>query len=98
MTTIVPLNEAKTRFSALADEVAATHERVTVTRNGKPHVVILAVEDYEAMRMTLDLSMTPGALTEARTASREIAEGDYLTESDVHEILARRRAEEANGE
>jgi prevent-host-death family protein len=35
--TILPLNDEKTRFSAIADEVAATHDRVIVTRNGRPH-------------------------------------------------------------
>jgi prevent-host-death family protein len=30
---------AKTRFSALVDEAVATHEQITVTRNGEPAVV-----------------------------------------------------------
>jgi mRNA interferase RelE/StbE len=41
--TILPLNDVKTRFSAIADEVAATHDRVIVTRNGKPHVMVISV-------------------------------------------------------
>ncbi|HUZ25155.1 MAG TPA: type II toxin-antitoxin system Phd/YefM family antitoxin [Streptosporangiaceae bacterium] len=32
------LAAAKTRFSALVDEAVATHERITVTRNGEGDV------------------------------------------------------------
>ena len=38
-----PLAAVKARFSQVIDEVAGTHERVTVTRNGSPVAVILAV-------------------------------------------------------
>ncbi|SHM47895.1 type II toxin-antitoxin system Phd/YefM family antitoxin [Cryptosporangium aurantiacum] len=98
MTTILPLNEVKTRFSALADEVAATHERVIVTRNGRPHVVIIAVDDLDALQMTLELATTPSALAETTVADREVADGDYLTATDVEDILARRRAAEVPDE
>lgn len=38
------LASVKARFSHVIDEVSGTHERVTVTKNGSPVVVILAVE------------------------------------------------------
>lgn len=41
----VGLFEAKTRFSELCDQVAVTHEGVTVTRHGKPLVRIIPVEE-----------------------------------------------------
>ena len=47
------LAAAKTRFSALVEEAVATHQQVTVTRNGEPAVVVLAVEDFESLVETL---------------------------------------------
>jgi antitoxin YefM len=47
------LAAVKAHFSQVIDEVAGTHERVTVTKNGSPVAVILAVEDYESLSETL---------------------------------------------
>lgn len=52
----------------MIDEVAGTHERVTVTRNGSPVAVILAVEDYESLMETLEILSDPRAGTEIRRA------------------------------
>jgi prevent-host-death family protein len=49
------LAAVKAHFSQVIDEVAGTHERVTVTRNGSPVAVILAVEDYESLMETLEI-------------------------------------------
>ena len=93
--TILPLNEVKTRFSAIADEVAATHDRVVVTRNGKPHVMVIAIEDFESLQMTREILATPGALQDIRQGAKDIEEGRYHTLADVRTALeARRRAED----
>jgi antitoxin YefM len=47
------LAAVKAHFSQVIDEVSGTHERVTVTKNGSPVAVILAVEDYESLSETL---------------------------------------------
>jgi prevent-host-death family protein len=43
----VGLFEAKTRFSAICQDVDTTHEPVLVTRHGKPLVRILPVDSSE---------------------------------------------------
>jgi prevent-host-death family protein len=92
--TILPLNDVKTRFSAIADEVAATHDRVVVTRNGKPHVMVIAVDDFESLQMTREILATPGALEDIRQGARDIAEDHYSSLSDVREALEARRRDE----
>lgn len=94
--TILPLNEVKTRFSAIADEVAATHDRVVVTRNGKPHVMVIAVDDFESLQMTREILATPGALPEIRQAAKDIEEGRYHTLTDVRAALEARRRDETD--
>jgi len=39
----IPLADVKARLSAVLDEVRDTHERVVITRNGRPEAVILSV-------------------------------------------------------
>lgn len=92
--TILPLNEVKTRFSAIADEVAATHDRVVVTRNGKPHVMVIAIDDFESLQMTREILATPGALQDIRQGAKDVEEGRYHTLADVQAALEARRRDE----
>ena len=57
----LPLSEAKAHLSEIADEVIRTHERVTVTRNGREALVILSVEDLESLEATMELLTDPDA-------------------------------------
>jgi prevent-host-death family protein len=49
----VSLTKAKAKLNDLLDEAVRTHERVTITRHGRPAVVILSVDDLEALEETL---------------------------------------------
>jgi antitoxin YefM len=91
--TILPLNDVKTRFSAIADEVAATHDRVIVTRNGRPHVMVIAVDDFESLQMTRELVAEPGAVQDILTADREIAAGDHHKLDELQSALDQRQRE-----
>jgi antitoxin YefM len=91
---ILPLNEVKTRFSAIADEVAATHDRVIVTRNGRPHVMVISVDDFESLQMTRELLAEPGAVHDILAADREVATGDYHTLDELRAALEQRQREE----
>ncbi len=86
----VPLAFAKTHFSELVSEIVGTHERVTVTRNGSPAVIMLAVRDFESVMETLDLLRDPEAVRQLREAEEEVARGDYVTGEQMAEIMAQR--------
>jgi prevent-host-death family protein len=89
--TTLPLSEVKARLSEIADEVATTHERVNITKNGRQYVVLLAAEDLESIEATLELLSDPEAQQRLRTAESEIAAGDVLSESAVRDLLAQHR-------
>jgi len=92
--TTISLADAKARLSAVLDEVRDTHERVVITRNGRPEAVILAVSDLEALEETLDLLSTPGALEEIRTAEAEVARGEAIDAEELRRLMDERvRAE-----
>lgn len=95
--TTIPLAEAKAHLSAVLDGVRDTHERVVITRNGRPEAVIMAVSDLEALEETLDLLSTPGALEQIREAEAEIAAGKAIDADELRRQLAARAERERRG-
>jgi PHD/YefM family antitoxin component YafN of YafNO toxin-antitoxin module len=64
---------------------------VTVTRNGSPVAVILAVEDYESLVETLEILSDPKAMGEIRQAEAQMNNGEVYDEGEVRAALAARR-------
>jgi prevent-host-death family protein len=95
--TTIPLADAKARLSAVLDDVRDTHERVVITRNGRPEAVIMSVSDLEALEETLDLLSTPEALQEIRTAEAEIARGEAIGAQELRRLMAERARSERTG-
>lgn len=95
--TTIPLAEAKAHLSAVLDDVRDTHERVVITRNGRPEAVIIAVSDLEALEETLDLLSTPGAVEQIREAEADIAAGDIIDADELRRQMAARAERERRG-
>jgi prevent-host-death family protein len=88
---MLPLSEVKARLSEIAEEVATTHERVQITKNGREYVVLLAAEDLESIEATLDLLADPEAQDRLRAADADIAAGEVLDERAVRDLVSRHR-------
>src|SRR5258706_8992032 len=95
--TTIPLAEAKARLSAVLDEVRDTHERVVITRNGRPEAIIMAVADLEALEETLDLLSTMGALEQIRQAETAIADGDAVDADELRTLMIAPAGRESRG-
>jgi antitoxin YefM len=85
-----PLAAVKAHFSQVIDDVAGTHERVTVTRNGSPVAVILAVEDYESLMETLEILSDRQAVADIRAAEQQMTQGQVYSEEQVRAALGDR--------
>lgn len=66
--TTVPLAEAKDRLSEYVARVERTHDRVVITRHGRPTAVLVSPDDLASLEETVNVLTTPGA-------SEAIAEG-----------------------
>ena len=77
------LADAKAHFSEIIDLVETQHERVVITRHGKPAAIIMSPDDLESLEETLDILSTPGALEEIRAAEAEIDRGEYFTAAEL---------------
>jgi antitoxin YefM len=88
--TTLPLSEVKARLSEIAEEVATTHQRVQITKNGREYVVLVAAEDLESIEATLELLSDPEAQKRLEVAEVEVSAGAVLDEPAVRELVARR--------
>jgi antitoxin YefM len=88
----LPLSEVKARLSEIAEEVAATHERVQITKNGRDYVVLLAAEDLASIEATLELLSDPAAQSRLASAEQDIVRADVLDEAEVRALLTARRS------
>ena len=86
---IVPLAEAKAQLSRIIEELSATQERVTVTKNGRPVAVLLTTADLEAIEETIDLLADPVAMKEIERSRQAIADGDSVGRDDLEALRSR---------
>jgi antitoxin YefM len=93
--TVIPLAEAKDGLSALVAEISSTHEHYTITRNGRPVVAMLPVEDLEALEETIFwLDREVARLRAGEPASDE---GPDVSADEMAEIMRQRRQRENPG-
>lgn len=91
MTTTTSLADAKNRLSEIVQSAMTTHERVTITKNGRPAVVLLAVEDLESLEETLAILSNRSLMAAIAEGEAAISRGDSVGESELRADLARRR-------
>jgi len=84
-----PLRQIRDHLSEVVDRVEQEHERVTLTRNGRPAAVLISPEDLAQLEETLDVLGDPEALAEIREADAAYARGDVVR--GVEAVRALRR-------
>jgi prevent-host-death family protein len=83
MSKVLPLSEVKARLSEVVDEVEQQHERVVLTRNGRPAAVLMSADELASIEDTLELLSQPGALDEIAEARREVSTGDVVPADEL---------------
>ena len=86
------LADAKNRLSEIIQSAQDTHERFVITKNGRPAVVLIAVDDLESLEETLDILSDHELLAQIRAAQAEAAGGEFAMEARLRADLAARRA------
>lgn len=79
----LPLSEIKKRLSEIVDGVEDQHDRVVLTRNGRPAAVILSPDDLESLEETLDILSNPAVMRDIRLAESELDGGERLTADEL---------------
>jgi len=86
---MLPLTEVRSALSALVERVEGSHERVTITRNGRPAAVLISPEDLKALEETLDVLSDPVAMGQLREGDAAVAAGDTVDEAELRRLLAK---------
>ena len=82
-----PLRDVRANFSDVVDRVSKHHERVTVTKNGRPVAVVMSPDDLVALEKTLDVLSDPSALGDLREADAARARGEVVRGVDAVRAL-----------
>lgn len=80
---VEPLREVRDHLSDYVDRAEREHERVIVTRNGRPAAVLIGYDDLEGLDETLDILNDPDVHREIESAREEIAAGDFVEGVDA---------------
>ena len=81
------LRNVKDRFSEFVDRVNREHERVVVTRNGRPAAVLISPDDLESLEETLELLSDAEAVRDLVQAESAVASGDVVRGVDAVRAL-----------
>jgi antitoxin YefM len=78
MSETLPFSEVKARLSEVADRVEREHDRILVTRNGRPSFVLVSPDDLASLEETLDILQDDELMESLRISRRQAAAGDTV--------------------
>jgi len=76
MSETLPLSSVKAHLSELVDRVEDQHDRVVLTRNGKPAAVLISHDDLESLEETLSILSDPAAIKQIHESEQALAAGE----------------------
>lgn len=72
------LRVVRDHLSEMVDRVEQHHERLVVTRNGRPAAVLISPDDLAEMEETISVLSDSEALADIREADAAYARGDVV--------------------
>lgn len=79
----LPFSEAEARLSELAGRIENQHERIVVTRHGRPSFVLMSLDELESLEETLDILGDEELMASLRLSGQEAAEGKLIPLDEV---------------
>ncbi|MFT5206575.1 MAG: antitoxin YefM [Candidatus Omnitrophota bacterium] len=75
MTNTITLKELRPELPKVIDRIDKQFDRYVVTKHGKPTVVMLGIDDYEALIETLDILADKNTMSRVRKGEKDIKAG-----------------------
>jgi len=84
------LKDVKNHLSEVVDQVEREHDRVVITKHGRPAAVVLSVDDLASLEETLDIAGRPTLIKQIRASLADLAAGDVevLTKDEIRRSLS----------
>lgn len=86
------LSHVKAHLSEITDRVEGQHDRVVVTRKGRPAAVLVSPDDLESLEETLAAMSDPDLMEKLRAGEEAIDSGDTVTLDELQDSLKRKAA------
>ena len=82
--------DVKDLLSEVVGQVEREHDRVVITKHGRPAAVVLSVEDLASLEETLDIAGRPTLMRQIRASLTELAAGEaeVLTKDEILRSLS----------
>lgn len=83
------LKDVKNRLSEVVDQVEREHDRVVITKHGRPAAVVLSLDDLASLEESLDIMARPKLIGEIRDSLEELSDNpaEVLTKAQALELL-----------
>lgn len=81
------LSDLKSHLSDYVDRAEHEHDRFTITRNGRPAVVLVSADEWESLQETLFWLSQPGIHDDLAQAEADIAAGRTYNEAEIRAAL-----------
>lgn len=87
----MPLKDVKNRLSEVVDHVAREHDRVVITKHGRPAAVVLSIDDLASLEESLEIMARPQLVAQIRDSLAELAQepGESMSKEQALELLNR---------
>ena len=83
MNTPVPVSDARANLPKLVEKVEKNLDRVVISVNGKPKVVMLSMEELESLEETAEVLTIPNIKRDIAKSRRQIKKGQLIPLSDL---------------
>ena len=89
MISAVSLKALRPELPKVISRIDGKLDRYVITKHGKPVVVMMSVEDYEALMETLDILADPKAMAGLRRGEGDIRRGQTRSWKEIKASLGR---------
>jgi antitoxin YefM len=72
---VIPLTEARATLSELLDQIEDGGEHVVITRKGRPVALMLSLDEWESVELTLETLGDAGLLDQLERSERDVEAG-----------------------
>lgn len=79
------LRDVKNRLSEVVDQVEREHDRIVITRHGKPAAVVISTDDLASLEETLEVVSRPKLVSQIRDSLAELTadNAEILSKEDI---------------
>jgi len=77
------LRDVKNHLSEVVDQVEREHDRVVITKHGRPAAVVVSVDDLASLEETLEVVGRPKLMRQIRESLLELDRAEVLSREQI---------------